>query len=363
MSTYARLAELPLEIESYELEGLEREVSSDFVRLTTLIRLRGGGHEGVGEDVTYTALDQIGFQDAGRRLPLAGAYDIESFSRLVERLDLWSAPPEIEVSSLYRRWAFESAALDLALRQAGRSLPQALEREPGPLEFVVSLRLGDPASTEPLRRRLDASPGLRFKLDATPDWDDELIAALVETGAVDTVDFKGAYKGTSVDQPGDPDLYARVAAAFPDAWLEDPDLNPETEAALADHRDRITWDVPVHSVADVEAFPFRPRMVNLKPSRFGPLRGCARRTTTAQRTASAPTAGASSSSARAAARSRPWPPSSTPTPRTTWPPAATTTSSRRPGCPRARSSRGWRRRGSAGRRVSAGRAAPRPRSR
>ncbi|MEJ7717983.1 MAG: hypothetical protein WKF31_08480 [Thermoleophilaceae bacterium] len=272
MSTYARLAELPLEIESYELEGLEREVSSDFVRLTTLIRLRGGGHEGVGEDVTYTALDQIGFQDAGRRLPLAGAYDIESFSRLVERLDLWSAPPEIEVSSLYRRWAFESAALDLALRQAGRSLPQALEREPGPLEFVVSLRLGDPASTEPLRRRLDASPGLRFKLDATPDWDDELIAALVETGAVDTVDFKGAYKGTSVDQPGDPDLYARVAAAFPDAWLEDPDLNPETEAALADHRDRITWDVPVHSVADVEAFPFRPRMVNLKPSRFGPLR-------------------------------------------------------------------------------------------
>ena len=272
MSTYARLAELPLEIESYELEGLEREVSSDFVRLTTLIRLRGGGHEGVGEDVTYTALDQIGFQDAGRRLPLAGAYDIESFSRLVERLDLWSAPPEIEVSSLYRRWAFESAALDLALRQAGRSLPQALEREPGPLEFVVSLRLGDPASTEPLRRRLDAYPGLRFKLDATPDWDDELIAALVETGAVDTVDFKGAYKGTSVDQPGDPDLYARVAAAFPDAWLEDPDLNPETAAALADHRDRITWDVPVHSVADIEAFPFRPRMVNLKPSRFGPLR-------------------------------------------------------------------------------------------
>ena len=272
MSTYARLAELPLEIESYELEGLEREVSSDFVRLTTLVRLRGGGHEGVGEDVTYTALDQIGFQDAGRDLPLTGACDIESFSRLVERLDLWGAPPEIGVSSLYRRWAFESAALDLALRQAGRSLPEVLEREPRPLEFVVSLRLGDPPSTEPLRRRLDDYPGLRFKLDATPDWDDELIAELVETGAVDTLDFKGAYKGTSVDQPGDPDLYARVAAAFPDAWLEDPDLNPETEAVLADHRDRITWDVPVHSVADIEAFSLRPRMVNLKPSRLGPLR-------------------------------------------------------------------------------------------
>ena len=39
-----------------------------------------------------------------------------------------------------------------------------------------------------------------------------------------------------------------------------------------DHRDRVTWDVPVHSVADIEALPFAPRMVNLKPSRFGPLR-------------------------------------------------------------------------------------------
>ncbi len=272
VSTYARLAKLPLEIESYELEGLEREVSSDFVRLTTLVRLRGAGHEGVGEDVTYTALDHIAFRDAGRGLRLAGSYDLESFSRLVERLELWSVPPEIEASSLYRRWAFESAALDLALRQADRSLPEALRREARPLTFVVSLRLGDPPSTEPLLRRLDPYPGLRFKLDATPDWDDRLIAELVETGAIDTIDFKGAYKGTSVDQPGDPDLYARVARAFPDAWLEDPDLNAETEPVLAEHRDRITWDVPVHSVADIEALPFRPRMVNLKPSRFGPLR-------------------------------------------------------------------------------------------
>ena len=32
----------------------------------------------------------------------------------------------------YRRWAFESAALDLALRQAGRSLGDAVGREPDP---------------------------------------------------------------------------------------------------------------------------------------------------------------------------------------------------------------------------------------
>ena len=42
-----------------------------------------------------------------------------------------------------------------------------------------------------------------------------LIAALVATGAVDSVDFKGHYKGTIVDNPADPVLYRRVAEALP----------------------------------------------------------------------------------------------------------------------------------------------------
>ena len=41
---------------------------------------------------------------------------------------------------------------------------------------------------------------------------------------------------------------------------------------LAPYRDRITWDAPIHSVADVEALPFPPRTLNSKPSRFGYLR-------------------------------------------------------------------------------------------
>ena len=41
---------------------------------------------------------------------------------------------------------------------------------------------------------------------------------------------------------------------------------------LEPHRDRITWDAPIHSVADIEALPFPPRMVNVKPSRFGSVR-------------------------------------------------------------------------------------------
>jgi hypothetical protein len=272
MSTYDLLAELPLEVETYALDPLEKDVSSEFTRLSTVIRLRGAGEEGVGEDVTYDALDHVALQDAGPVLPLAGKHTIASFSELIGELDLFPAEPVREVSHLYRRWAFESAALDLALRQARRSLVDALKRAPRPVTFVVSLRLGDPPTLAPVRRRLDRYPSLRFKLDPTSAWSDELIAQLVETGAIDSVDFKGFYKGTVVDQPPDPDLYRRVVTAFPHAWIEDPALTDETRPVLEGHEERITWDAPIHSIADIEALPFPPRMVNVKPSRFGSLR-------------------------------------------------------------------------------------------
>ena len=273
MSTYAKVADLSLAVEEYSLEGLEREVSSGFERLSTVIHLRGGGEEGVGEDVVYDALDHIALQDAGATQPLSGSWSLGDFCDHVDRLDLFPAEPvRGEVSRLYRRWAFHSAALDLALRQAGRPLHAILGLEPRPVSFVVSLRLGEPPSLDPLTRRLERYPGLRFKLDATSSWDAELIAALVATGAVDSVDFKGFYRGTVVDAPADPDLYRRVAEAFPDAWLEDPDLDASgTEEALRPYRDRITWDAPIHSVADIESRPFAPKMVNVKPSRLGRL--------------------------------------------------------------------------------------------
>jgi hypothetical protein len=94
----------------------------------------------------------------------------------------------------------------------------------------------------------------------------------VATGAVDSIDFKGAYRGTAVDVETDAGLYRRVAEAFPDAWLEDPDLtDPAADAALEPHRDRITWDAVIHSAEEIEALAFPPRTVNLKPSRFGSL--------------------------------------------------------------------------------------------
>ena len=100
-----------------------------------------------------------------------------------------------------------------------------------------SPRCGSPrARTSPPRSRPCAASStptqdLRFKLDPTNDWNDELIAALVETGAVDSLDLKGFYKGTPVDVETDPELYAKLIEAFPDAWLEDPDVNERDPAA------------------------------------------------------------------------------------------------------------------------------------
>jgi hypothetical protein len=267
-----RLADLPLRIEGYALERLQRDVSSAFTRVSTVIRMHGDGQEGLGEDVTYDAEDHDALQAAGAVLPLVGEWTLGSFCDHVEGLELWPAPPRREPSRLYRVWAYESTALDLALRQAGTSLHAAVGREPRPVRFVVSLRLGEPPTLDPVARRLERYPSLRFKLDPTSEWTPELIAELVATRAVDSVDFKGLYVGSIVDQPADPVLYRRVVEAFPEAWIEDPKLTDETDAILLPHRERITWDAPIHGIADIEALPFPPRMVNVKPSRLGPLR-------------------------------------------------------------------------------------------
>jgi L-alanine-DL-glutamate epimerase-like enolase superfamily enzyme len=276
VTLYDAVAGLPVEIDGSTFERLELPVSSGFTRVTTVVRLGGGGAEGVGEDVTYSAPLHDVFQRtfATDALPLADRWSsFDELSRRVGELDLFPGGLDHAVFRNYRRWAVESAALDLALRQAGRSLADVLGREPRPARFVVSLRLGDPPTLDPVRSRLDSYPGLRFKLDPTPGWDEALVSGLAETGAVDSVDLKGAYRGTVVDNPADAHLYRLVAEGFPDAWIEDPDLSdPAADAVLEPHRDRITWDAVIHSVADIERLPFPPRMLNMKPSRFGSVR-------------------------------------------------------------------------------------------
>ena len=126
MSLYASVRDLPLLVEGYALGGLELQVSSGFLRKTTVIRLAGAGEEGLGEDVTYDAAEHDLLQGRGPDLPLDGAWTLGTFSHHLATLPLFDHEPEQHAYLDYRRWAFESAALDLALRQAGLSLGEAV---------------------------------------------------------------------------------------------------------------------------------------------------------------------------------------------------------------------------------------------
>jgi len=250
MPLFDAVRNLKLAIERVELEPHALPLKH-LTRRTTVVHLHGAGHEGVGEDVSYEEDLQLAFTDDA--LPdLTGEHTLDSFSALV------ADQPG------YRPWGLESAALDLALRQAGRSLADALGREPQPVRFVVS--------QSAVRELLDLYPALRFKLDASDSWTDDLVAELAATGAVDVVDLKGLYEGDWLDATPSAELYRRVAEGFPNAWLEDARLNDDTRPVLEPHLRRLTWDFPIHSVADVEALPFAPECLNSKPSRFGSVR-------------------------------------------------------------------------------------------
>jgi hypothetical protein len=251
MPLFDHVADLPLVVEGAQLDGHAVDLGW-FTRRTTVVHLRGRGEEGIGEDVSYEEDLQLAFQAEGPSPGLEGEWTLASFSE---------ALPELPG---YRRWGVESAALDLALRQNGLSLAAAVDREPGPVTFV---RSGKP---EPEWRKL--YPELRYKLDAADSWDEAFVADLRESGLVDVVDLKGLYDGEWVEATPGARLYGLVAEGLPDAWLEDPRLNEETEPVLAPHRDRITWDAALHSPEDVDALPFPPRCLNSKPSRFGTVR-------------------------------------------------------------------------------------------
>ncbi len=278
------LLSLDLDIVDTSHRQLERETSSEFTRKTTEIALHGPASNGAesepnalvgrGEDVIYDAdhhetLDRTGLPEG-----ITGTYTLRSFSAHLEDLDLFpSDTPSRPDFAEYRQWAFESAALDLALQQAGTSLGEVIGRERSPLRFVASTRLGEPPTTERVEafRAIDAD--LEYKLDPTPAWSTELIEDLASMDVVRILDLKGQYEGTDVDVPGDPARYRQLVEAFPDAVLEDPEVREATRPVLEaeDVRSRLSWDAIIHGVADVEALPWEPEWLNIKPSRFGSI--------------------------------------------------------------------------------------------
>ena len=270
-SLWPRLAELPLVVEGCEYDSLRAVLTQEFERVTTQVRLVGAGTDGLGEDVSVFREDGTTLHETRPELPLAGEWTLGGFCDRMATLELWPEPPEWHGALHFRNWAFESAALDLALRQAGRPLHGVLGLEPQPVRFVNSLGLGEEPSIEPLRKRIARSPGVRFKLDAESTWAPALVDEVAATGAVDTIDFKGHY-GLEVKAPEAlPALYDRVLAAFPGAYLEDPHDLPEVAERLRDHVERVSYDAPITGPGDIGATPLAARVVNVKPSRIGSL--------------------------------------------------------------------------------------------
>lgn len=267
---YDQVADLDLTVDGYELAQRERDTSSGFTRTTTVVSLHGDGETGQGEDVIYDNEAHYALRDSTETFPVAGDHTLDSFSERLAGIDLFlDDEPDQPTARDYRRWAFESAALDLALKQAGTNLADRLDRSYDPVRFVVSTRLAESPTGERVADWLDRNPALEFKLDPTSDWSADVVERLAATDAVRILDLKGQYHGTMVDQPPDPDLYERIVQGFPGALVEDPALTDETRELFAGHEARVTWDYPIQGVETVEDLPWEPDWLNIKPSRFG----------------------------------------------------------------------------------------------
>ena len=267
--TYDALRTLPVTVEKSTVEGLH--VASDRGALErTVVKLHGAGHTGVGEDVTWDGAAHEPLRAEGLTVP-TGEQTIASFADgfdATAQLPTGTGGEQVDNSA--RRWAVESAALDLALKQRGESLGSVLGREYAPLSFVTSLSLDTHDAMDTVRRLRAAVPGLEFKVDVPADPDDALFADLADTGAVRILDLKGHY-GPDTGAPVEPALYRRIFETFPDAIVEDPVVTPETRPVLAEYAERVSWDAPLKSADSLGDLPWEPAVSNVKPSRFGGL--------------------------------------------------------------------------------------------
>ena len=298
-------------------------MSSGFERLTTVIRLqrrRRGGRSARTSPTTATT--SAPSRSTARELPLAGEWTFDELLRAPRRAR--PVPrrraelrrlPQLPPLGVRERGARPRAAPGRPLARRRRSAAsRAGARSSSPRAWASRRR------STPVTRRLAALPGpalqarrharLGRRADRRPDRDrrrrlDRLQGRLQGHAG-------RRRRPTRPSTAGSPRRSRTPGSRTPTSTTED------AREALRPFEDRITWDAPIHSVDDILAMPVLPRTVNLKPSRFGSVRGAVRRATTSAPSAAwAPTAAASSSSASAAGRSSTWRRSSTPTRRTT----------------------------------------------
>ena len=216
---------LPLTIEGKTVTHLVRPH-----RTTAILRLEGGGESGLGEEVTFQADDLL---PARRPESWQFSGTFREFSLWLASAELFERRPQYEVVRHYRRWAYEAAALDLALRQAGTRFDEVVDLSPQRVDFVVS----------PPPGFNDFPAEARLKIDAV-----DVRAGL----PVEVIDFKGS---------GDEAAVEAALALYPDALLEDP---PVVVPGA-----RVSWDIGITSAEEVHRLPARPAAINVKPARLG----------------------------------------------------------------------------------------------
>ena len=334
MTLWPRLAELPLVVEFYALERIAAPPGSGYERVTTHVRLLGAGTDGLGEDI-YD--EQEALLAAGPSLPLAGEWTLGGFCDHLDTLALWPAEPEWPLAHHFRRWAYESAALDLALRQAGRSLHEVLGLEPQPVGFVNSLGLGDPPDRHdppppgPL-------PGLRFKLDAVADWTPAMWTSSPPPARSRPSTSRAATASTSTTL----DALARPLRPrdhrLPRRGARGPARPARGRRAARASPDRVSYDAPILTFDDLDASRPRARSTSSR-RRIGGLRALLDLYARCAAAGCACTAAAWASSASAAARSSCSRRSSTRTRPTTSRPAGSTRPTRPGACRRAPAAR------------------------
>lgn len=256
------LAELEVRVDGCALEPLSF-ATPNFERLTTVVALSGAGHVGRGEDVAYEPETQLEHR-ATAPFVLTGTATLAAWSARLDDLELFAAEPANHASRDYRRWAYESALLDLGLRQAGTTLGALLGRAPAPVRFCVSSGLGPSAW-------LAVDPALEFKLDAGEGWTAEHIAELEALDRVRVVDIKAHYGDAWGLSPAAAQRQLElVLAGMPGVVIEDPPIDDHALATLAGQLGRVAFDAPVHSLADILHLP-QTGWMNIKPSRFGTI--------------------------------------------------------------------------------------------
>jgi hypothetical protein len=270
-------------IEGISTSQLQLGGATAFTRITTIVELAGAGEAGRGEDISYSGDTQALLPAAyERREDLVGEWTIGSLAAHLDQAPLVPGDGEnMDDKPGFHRWALESAALDLALRQRGTDLATLAGVEWQPVRTSLSMGLGSAPSAEVVRRWLERDASITFKLDVNKEWDHDLVAELAGHGAaVSSIDFKGLYSGPWIDNDYSAVLYASIADGLPDALLEDAKLDADVLDALdEDALVRLSWDYPITKPEDVPGLSgstarfsdLRPGAVNIKPSRFGSL--------------------------------------------------------------------------------------------